>query len=140
MKLRSLFDEIGNDLEISEEALAQLMDVFKESGFIFKQGAESTSNLSDGIKSITEDTANLLASYLNAIRADVSFSKTQQTAMTAAVKSILGLLPASPTLSDYLASIEANTYNSASAVREILTELRNVITTEGGGAAIRAYI
>ena len=39
-----------------------------------KGDEESKSGLSAGIQSVTEDTADLLASYLNAVRADVAQS------------------------------------------------------------------
>ena len=43
----------------------------KKYGVSMKEEAES-SGLSKGIEGVTEDTANLLASYINAIRADVA--------------------------------------------------------------------
>ncbi len=96
-------------------------------------------SLGDGIKNITEDTANLLASYLNAIRADVSFGKLQWMQMNVSLKQILGLLPQSPTLADYLAQIQANTFNTAENTARILRSIDSVTTSEGGYRAIRVY-
>jgi hypothetical protein len=51
-----------------------------------------------------------------------------------------------PTIMDYLAQIQANTYNTAMSnaslldeTRAILGELRSVITTDSGDTAIRVY-
>ena len=41
-----------------------------------KDTDDTSSSLSSGIKSITENTADLLASYVNSIRADVSVNRT----------------------------------------------------------------
>lgn len=107
----------------------------------FNMGEDERNNLASGIKSITEDTANLLASYLNAIRADVSYSKTLWERMDATTQQIATMLAgfSAPTLIDYQKKIEANTYNTAMATQGILSELRSVITSEGGNTAIRTY-
>ena len=44
-------------------------------GAITTTGEKENEGLSKGISSVTEDTADLLASYLNAIRADVSIKR-----------------------------------------------------------------
>lgn len=107
----------------------------------FNMGEDDRNNLASGIKGITEDTANLLASYLNAIRADVSYSKTLWERMDATTQQIATMLAgfSAPTLIDYQKKIEANTYNTAMATQSILSELRSVITSEGGNTAIRTY-
>lgn len=107
----------------------------------FNMGEDERNNLASGIKGITEDTANLLASYLNAIRADVSYSKTLWERMDATTQQIATMLAgfSAPTLIDYQKKIEANTYNTAMATQSILSELRSVITSEGGNTAIRTY-
>lgn len=53
-------------------ALDQLEKILNEKYGLTMKDEESKSGLSAGIQSVTEDTADLLASYLNAIRADVS--------------------------------------------------------------------
>lgn len=98
-----------------------------------------TSALGEGIKGITEDQANLLASYLNAIRADVSFSKTLWIRMDANLQRLADMLVSSPTLMEYQAQIAANTYNTAQATQEMLAYIRSVVTYDGDGASIRIY-
>lgn len=100
---------------------------------------EGTKDLGEGIKGITEDQANLLASYLNAIRADVAYSKTLWVRMDANLQRIADMFTSSPTLMEYQAQIAANTYNTATATQQILAELRSVVTTDSGDTAIRVY-
>ena len=102
---------------------------------------EDTATIGSAIKGVTEDTANLLASYLNAIRADVSFGKTQWSQMNVSLQQIVSLLTAqsTPSLSEYQAQIAANTLNTAVATQAILSRLESVITSEGGFDAIRTY-
>jgi predicted DNA-binding protein YlxM (UPF0122 family) len=100
---------------------------------------EGTKDLGEGIKGITEDQANLLASYLNAIRADVSYSKALWARMDANLQRIADIFTSSPTLMEYQAQIAANTFNTAQATQDILAELRSVITLDGSDTAIRIY-
>lgn len=53
-------------------ALDQLEKILNEKYGLSMKDAESKSGLSAGIQSVTEDTADLLASYINGIRGDVS--------------------------------------------------------------------
>lgn len=100
----------------------------------------SGGSLSDGIKSITESTADLLASYLNAIRSDVSQIRTMQAAANEKISGLLDAIPKSPTLADYLTKIEAHTANISADTRSILNQLRSVITTRGGSSAFAVYM
>lgn len=113
------------------------IDWMKQAGF---DPTASGNPLSDGIKSITENTANLLASYVNAIRSDVSQIRALQTGMTATMASLLEVLPKAPTLADYLTKIEAHTANIASDTSAILKQIRSVITTQGGNTALAVYM
>lgn len=113
------------------------IDWMKQAGF---DPTASGNSLSDGIKSITENTANLLASYVNAIRSDVSQIRALQTGMTTTMASLLEVLPKAPTLADYLTKIEAHTANIASDTSAILKQIRSVITTQGGNTALAVYM
>jgi hypothetical protein len=152
------FAEIQEDSSLSPsqktEAQLQLLDtalqeISSQSGAISDTIArfedylgaseEGNKGLGEGIKGITEDQANLLASYLNAIRADVSYSKALWVRMDANLQKIADIFTSSPTLMEYQAQIAANTYNTAVATQDILGELRSVITTDSGDTAIRVY-
>lgn len=98
----------------------------------------STSELGEGIKGITEDQANLLASYLNAIRADVSYSKTLWVRMDGNLQRIAEMLTA-PTYMEYQAQIAANTANNATYAQSIMEDLRSVLTNDSGATSIRVY-
>lgn len=113
------------------------IDWMKQAGF---DPTASGDSLSDGIKSITENTANLLASYVNAIRSDVAQIRALQTGMTTTMASLLEVLPKAPTLADYLTKIEAHTANIASDTSAILKQIRSVITTQGGNTALAVYM
>jgi hypothetical protein len=102
---------------------------------------ESSQNLSEGIKGITEDTANLLASYLNAMRSDVS----QMRAIQALHLPIISA--AMPTIMDHLAQINAHTYDTSLHTQQMLSELISlngmigeVIGSGSDGSAIKVLM
>jgi len=132
-KIAQLFGSIANnvskDASIAAEFTNQLMNALEQYGVSFSQSAEG---LSSGITSITEDTANLLAAYINAMRSDLAGHRAEVQGISADVKAILGLLPSAPTLTEYLTQIQANTYNTAANTAEILGRLDSVI---GDGAS-----
>lgn len=126
--LREISDQSGS----ISDAIARFEDYLGT-------GEEGTKDLGEGTKGITEDQANLLASYLNAIRADVASSKALWVKMDGNLQRIADILASSPSLMEYQAQIAANTYNTAIATQDILSELRSVITTDSGDTAIRVY-
>ena len=132
-KFGELADNITQDADAAAQFTNALMTAMQNNGIDF-DSQPGTTAMSNGIKSITEDTANLLASYINAIRADVSVTRTM-------IATLLGLLPAAPTLSEYLAEIQANTFNTAQNTAEILAELRGSMAAfPNGGRAFNVNI
>ena len=132
-KFGQLADNITQDADAAAQFTNALLTAMQNNG-IDLSGEGGTKAMGNGIKSITEDTANLLASYINAIRADVSVTRTM-------VAAILGLLPAAPTLSEYLAQIQANTYNNAVATQAILERLDSSMAAfPNGGRAFNVNI
>lgn len=136
--------DAGGALAVVEDAMQAAQDLtpyiqeFLESlKPYFDMGDMESQNLGDGIKGITEDQANLLASYLNAIRADVSYSKTLWQRMDGNLQRIADMFTSSPTLMEYQAQIAANTYNTAVATQAILDRLVDVIGIGNDGSAIR---
>ncbi|MEF9922975.1 MAG: hypothetical protein RR854_00175, partial [Muribaculaceae bacterium] len=73
--LGGFFSGIGNTIDESTKFLEEFKKQASESGFDIFQG-QGREGLREGIKSITEDTANLLASYMNAIRGSVLLQET----------------------------------------------------------------
>lgn len=93
------------------------------------------SGLSSGIKSITEETAGLLASYINAIRADVSYIRMMQERGWEHINAFGASLP---TLNDHIAQIAATNFDIAQSNQSILSELRSVIGPVGtSGMVVR---
>ena len=71
-------DELANQLyKVGDEVVPQLTGVFealRKRGWDFRENG-SGSSTKNSIKSITEDTADIIASYLNSIRLDVSVNR-----------------------------------------------------------------
>lgn len=75
-ELANIVDGTGERIEQVQDFLEQLEDVMNEKGLTLKDTSDSSSSgLSKGIQSVTEDTANLLGSYLNSIRQDSSVQR-----------------------------------------------------------------
>ena len=127
----SLAEDIRKKTEDAADIINAIIGSFDNVNLMTKETSQTSGTLSDGIKAVTEDTASLLASYINAIRADVSFAKTQRAQVLEILRSAF---PSSPTLAEHLAQIQANTYNTAVATQEMLAEFRGVLAphSEGG--------
>lgn len=109
----------------------QALEAFEPYRLMSEEAAE-TNSVGSGIKGITEDTANLLASYINAIRADVSIIRGLQEKHLGAIGESL------PTLNDYLAQIAASNYDIARSNQSILAEIQSVIGAPGtSGSVVR---
>lgn len=133
----AMLDEV---MQAAQKLAPHIESFLKQMEPYFNMEDEAQS-LGDGIKGVTEDTANLLASYLNAIRADVSYSRTLWERMDASTQQIAAALLgfSAPTLMEYQAQIAANTFNTAAHTQSIMNDLKSVITSEGGYTAIKTY-
>ena len=118
----------------AKESIFALLDKLKSEGFDLSD-TSSNSTIGKGIQSVTEDTADLLASYINAIRADVSINR------SALQKIAEGLLPSLQTSLNVqlteLKNINSNTARGADAAEQIKELLSSVITVGNGGKKIR---
>lgn len=110
----------------------ELLNRAQELGMIGSDESGGDS-VGSGIKSITEDTANLLASYINAIRADVSYGRIQWERIAVASEDQAARYI---TLNDYMAQVAANTFDTAQNTQRILNELQSVIGAEGSSGSI----
>ena len=61
--------------ETATTTVTSILDALEAAGYISKGDEGSSSKSSSSIKNITEETADILVSYVNAIRADVSVSR-----------------------------------------------------------------
>ena len=137
-KLMSLVASKMEDISNMAPAFDRILESFRP---YFNGGAGESSSLGNGIKGITEDTANLLASYINAMRADVSVIRSLQEVGWGDVKAIREGIQggfATPNYNEYMAQIAANTENSVRAQEAILAKLKDIITSSPrGGSAVR---
>lgn len=139
----------GEAMALVEQSLQRIADMeptFRDvmqtfEPYFNREGTESSStSMSQGIKSITEDTASLLASYINAMRADLSVIRNLQTAGWQDVKAIREAMASqyAPNYNEYMAQISANTFDVAQSNAEILARIKSVITASpSGGSAVR---
>lgn len=132
-----LFDRKIDELEEYYPTFEQILEGLDK--YFVKGDETASSTLSGGIKSITEETAGLLASYVNAIRADVAAIREGGMESNEILKQLFGLFPQSPTLADYLMQIQANTFNTAEATQSILASIASM-TTDNGGPALRVMM
>lgn len=130
-----LAESVLNDASLAADFTNRLYDAFEQAGVTFDQTSDTLGN---GIKGITEDTANLLASYVNAMRADIARGCVQRDGILAEVTKIASYV-ASPTLMDYLNRIQANTFDTAQSNQRILNHIESMMTNEGGFTALRVY-
>ena len=107
-----------------------ILDNLRAQGYDLTSGS-TAGTLGQGIKEITEDQANLLASYINAMRADLSVVRMlwEQHA--------LGLSAVSQAQLTELSAISANTLRNADAAERIESALNSVITIGASGARLR---
>lgn len=121
---------LGNAGENAVGVITGILDGLKAQGYDLTSG-NGSGTLGQGIKEITEDQANLLASYINAMRADLSVVRMlwEQHA--------LGLSVVSQAQLTELAAISANTLRNAEAAERIEAALGSVITVGASGARVR---
>ena len=138
--LMSLVASKMEDISNMAPAFDRILESFRP---YFQSGEGESSSLGSGIKGITEDTANLLASYINAMRADVSVIRSLQENGWMDVKAIRDGIQggfAAPNYNEYMAQIAANTENSLRTQEAILSKLKDIITSSPkGGSAVRIY-
>lgn len=121
---------VKDDANRNADAINSMIAAFADRGLLGMDSDSSDANsIGNGIKGITEETASLLASYLNAIRADVSVMRALQEKGFENIAALAGVI--TPTLADYVQQIAANTANAAQDTNAILAELRSVIGPAG---------
>lgn len=102
----------------------------------------SSSSTSSSIKGLTEETGSLLASYINAIRADVSMSRDMLQQVVEVAFPQMNVLAEQQlkqlnAIVQQAKLIEANTRSNAEAAKNIQSALNSVLTLGNGGKAVR---
>ena len=135
-ELSNLRDIIGQ----SQQVWDALNEAAKKAGITLEESESgSQSGLSSSIQGVTEDTANLLGSYLNAIRHDVSVKRNLLENIGTNLLPTISITAQAQL--QQLNAIAANTKANADAAAAIQSFLQNdfagVIATTSAGKAIR---
>lgn len=108
---------IYQGMDASKELFDKMQEIAEKSGnTLYNSNSSSTSS---SIKGMTEQTADLLASYLNAIRADVSVIRQLQAGKMGDYMDSMSLMAKSQV--QYQSQIAANTLRNAEAAEKIVT-------------------
>lgn len=126
--ITKIAEGLGQAGETAVGTLTGILDKLKEMGYDLSD-TSGGNTLGKGIASITEDTADLLASYLNAIRMDVSVIRTLEEAWFGG--------PIAQAQQLQMQAIAANTLRNAEAAERIESALNSVITVAPNGKKIR---
>lgn len=114
---------IYNGVESSKILFDKMENLVEKSGNTLLNSGSSSAGSS--IKGITEQTADLLASYLNAIRADVSVLRQLQSGKAADYMDSMSLMAQSQV--QYQSQIAANTLRNAEAAEKIVTSNEEIL-------------
>ena len=132
-------DKIGTQLVENGEKIYKGVDN-RTGGKLSANG--SSSSMSSSIKGLTEETGSLLASYINAIRADVSMSRDMLKQVVEVAFPQMNVLAEQQlkqlnAIVQQAKLIEANTRSNAEAAKNIQSALNSVLTLGNGGKAVR---
>lgn len=146
-------DSIDNVIDIISEWSDKIGTKIVENGEKIYKGVDnrtggklsangSSSSMSSSIKGLTEETGSLLASYINAIRADVSMSREMLKQVVEVAFPQMNVLAEQQlkqlnAIVQQAKLIEANTRSNAEAARNIQSALNSVLTLGSGGKAVR---
>lgn len=146
-------DSIDNVIDIISEWSDKIGTKIVENGEKIYKGVDnrtggklsangSSSSMSSSIKGLTEETGSLLASYINAIRADVSMSRDMLKQVVEVAFPQMNVLAEQQlkqlnAIVQQAKLIEANTRSNAEAARNIQSALNSVLTLGSGGKAVR---
>lgn len=132
-------DKIGTQLVENGEKIYKGVNE-RTGGKLSANGSSSSTSLS--IKGLTEETGSLLASYINAIRADVSMSRDMLKQVVEVAFPQMNVLAEQQlkqlnAIVQQAKLIEANTRSNAEAAKNIQSALNSVLTLGNGGKAVR---
>ena len=140
--LANAMEAVGTTLPDSFNSLMEGIDAGLQKAGLgsMKDDAESdTSNsITSGIKSITENTADLLASYINAMRGDLSLQRTAVYAIRLSLEAMASrqnIIAEAQT--EQMRQIAANTYRNADAADAILLILSRATQDKAFGIHVQ---
>lgn len=119
-----LAEALGKAGNLTVDTITRTLDEMERQGQIEKESENSSgSSVTNSIKSITENTADLLASYINAIRADVSVNRMTLTEILNAVQNQVEMPVIARAQLERLSAIVENTSRNALAAEQIYSLL-----------------
>jgi len=136
--VNGFFNTIGGDMDAAVKWGELWKAKANEHGFdTWTEKGTATSNLGTAIKEapVTENTANLLGSYINAMRADGS----KRTMLVEKITPLISNI--NDTMGNglaHLAAISSNTFRSANNTDAIVEKL-NALTSRGGATKLNVY-
>lgn len=135
-KMGEMISGMKKDIKDGKEFWNVFLQYFQDAGLLTNAGDKDTNNMISGV---SEETAQLLSSYINSMRAEQARQGIKIDNIDTNVMSICSWLTSIPNLGDYLTKIEASTQNMALNTKNILARLESVITTKGGSTSISIY-
>lgn len=121
--LGNAFSDIAENVDLYNKLMDQVNGSVKSLGFDLKDSeSSSSSGLSKGIQGMSEETSELLASYSNAIRADVSYIRLILERVYGSTDNVIALSQI-----EQLRIIAANTAANAASAAEIKSLLDRVV-------------
>ena len=123
LKLADLFEKAGGT---AVKNLTNFYEALKSKGYDLSQNGSSS--IGNGIKSITEQTADILASYINAIRLDVSVDRVNIQKIADALATMPEMNSIANSQLETLKVISANTQRNAENTERILAMFREITT------------
>lgn len=134
--LSRLYSTAEEAAKSSFEVLDRWNEIAKKNGSAGLKDSEASS-VSSGIKNITEETADLLVSYVNSIRADVAAERQTADQMLAAVSGLPEMSGIASSQLAQLRQIAAFAERSADAAEQIKAALDRVMYIGANGYRIR---
>lgn len=114
-----LADALNKAGGLTAETIMRVLDELEKGGYVERGDESSGSSASSTIKGITENTADLLASYINAIRADVSVNRMTLTEMLMLMQGQAEMPVIAQAQLQQLQMIAENTLRNALAAEQI---------------------
>lgn len=120
-----LADKLNQAGEMTVNAITSTMDYLEQTGRIQKDESSGSSSGGSSIKSMTEQTADLLVSYVNAIRADVSVDRVTLQQILLAVQTQAAMPVIARAQLEQLQQIAGNTHRNAESAAAIFDLLKS---------------
>ena len=151
-RTKILMDKYSSQIPVLQDMMSTIIDSFSDIGLDLSDSSSSASGITASAQSLTEGTGNILASYINAMRSDLSVIRSFYDGSNSGgiMNDIYSLFEGyCPTIVNILSlnnseliKIQNNTLRSANnsdSILEAITEVRSIFkkaTTSGSGTKV----